>query len=140
MATDVQTANQPAVTNEPSMTGLVTGILHDVEQLFKQQVVLFKHEVREDLHRSLVAGSLLIGGGVVAALGVFVFFLGLPLLLTWATEVPLWASFLIVGTAILVLGLVVLYAGKKKFDSFNPLPDQTAEALKENVQWIMKPK
>jgi uncharacterized membrane protein len=139
MAADVQTTNQPAAGNE-TITGLITGILHDAEQLFKQQIALFRHEVREDFRQMALAALLLLVGGVVAGLGVLVLVLALPLLLTWATTIPLWASFTIVGAAILVVGAVLLHTGKKKFNSFNPLPDQTAEALKENIQWIMKPK
>ena len=31
-------------------------------------------------------------------------------------------------------------AGKKKFESFNPLPDKSTEALKENLEWKTKPR
>jgi len=30
----------------------------------------------------------------------------------------------------------LFYAGKKRLDSFNPLPDQSVQALKENVQCL----
>lgn len=138
MATDVQ-AGAPA--GNESVTGLVTGIIHDAQELFKQQIALLKHEVREDVRRTAVASLALAAGALVLALGALLLVVMLPLLLSYLVPtLPLWASFGIVGGAIAVVGLVLLYAGKKKFDSFNPLPDETAEALKENVQWIMKPK
>jgi hypothetical protein len=144
MASDVTTTNptptsQPA-NNEASLTGLVTGILHDTEQLFKQQFALLKHEVREDMRKTAMASAAMAAGATVTVLGVLVLVLGVPRLLAWATDMPVWAWFLIVGAVITVAGLCLLYAGKKKFDSFNPLPVETAEALKENVQWILKPK
>jgi uncharacterized membrane protein len=141
MAADVQPGAPAPAANNESLTALVTGILHDAEQLFKQQVTLLKHEVREDVRKTAVASAPLVAGGVVLALGVFFVLLGVPLLLAWALPaVPLWAWFMTWGAIIAVAGAVLLYAGKKKFDSFNPLPVETAEALKENVQWIMKPK
>jgi MFS family permease len=139
MATDVTTPNQPA--NNESITTLVTGILHDAEQLFKQQVALLKHEVREDLRKTAAASLTLAVGAGLAVLGGLLFVVGFPLLLHWGLPgVPLWAWFLIVGAVLGIVGLGLIFAGKKKFDSFNPLPNETAEALKENVQWIMKPK
>jgi hypothetical protein len=147
MATDVQTTNPTTPPADPaappsneSLTGLVTGIIHDAEQLFKQQIALLKHEVRDDVRKTAGASAMLVVGAVVTALGLFFLAVGLPLLLAWATGMPRWAWFLIVGAVIAAGGACLLYAGKKKFDSFNPLPDETAEALKENVQWIMKPK
>ncbi len=73
-------------------------------------------------------------------MGSFLLCLAVPLLLWWLTELPLWGCFAIVGGCLVVVGACLAYLGKKKFDSFNPLPDETAEALKENVQWIAKPK
>ena len=53
---------------------------------------------------------------------------------------PLWASFLIVGGAFAVLSAVLIGVGIQRFRSFNPLPDQSVEAFKENVRWMTNPK
>jgi hypothetical protein len=134
MANDVQTGN------DASVTALVTGIIHDAEELFKQQIHLLKHEVRDDLRKTAFAAGSLVAGVFVLGMGAFMFCLAVPLLLWWLTELPLWSCFAIVGGCLVVVGACLAYLGKKKFDSFNPLPDETAEALKENVQWITKPK
>ena len=142
MASDAQTTN-PATTAAPteSVTSLVTGILGDAERLLKQQFRMLKHEVREDLRKTAAASMSMAAGGLVLLYGVLLLLFALPLLLaTYVPAVPLWAWFAIVGAVVTVAGACLLYAGKKKFDSFNPLPDETAEALKENVQWITKPK
>jgi hypothetical protein len=137
MANDVQTSS------EPSVTSLVSGILKDAEELLKQQVVLFKHEVKDDLRKTRDAAlPLVIGAGVLAVSGLLLCW-GLVHLLSWAAgpdRLPLWGSFWIVGGVLALTGGVLAYLGKKKFDSFNPLPEESAEALKENVQWIVKPK
>jgi hypothetical protein len=134
MATDVHTSSEPSVTN------LVTGIVHDAQELMKQQVALFKHEVREDLRKTRDAVAALAAGAMVAALGGFMFLFASAFLIHEAGGLPQWASFGIVAVAFLCLGVGLLFAGKKRLDSFNPLPNETAEALKENVQWIVKPK
>jgi hypothetical protein len=55
-------------------------------------------------------------------------------------DLSLWNSYLIVGGVLTIIGGVLIYLGKKRFDSFHPLHDETAQALKENVEWITKPK
>jgi len=123
-----------------TLTELVTGIVNDLQELFKQQMTLLKHEVHEDLRKTVAAVSACAAGGAVTVVGAFLLGFGLVHLLTWASEMPLWVSFLIFAGVFLLTGAVLVYAGAHKFTTFNPLPEESAEALKENVQWIMKPK
>jgi uncharacterized membrane protein YqjE len=126
---------------EGSMTGLVTGIMNDAQDLVKQQFALLKHEVKEDLHKTLQAAIALGIGVAVALVGALSLWLALVYLLAWAFPVvPDWGWFAIVGVLFLVAGALIFYAGKAKLESFNPLPDESAQALKENVQWITRPK
>jgi len=141
MATDVQHRNDAAHGDDASLTGLVKGIIDDVQALTKQQFALLKQEVKEDLGKTAQAGTLL-GIGVVALLiGVLLLCLTIPLLLNWAfPTLPLWGAFAIVTGVVLAAGLGLFFVGLKKFQSFNPLPDRTAEALKENLQCLTNPK
>jgi len=135
MATDVKPAP------DTSLTELVTGILHDAQDLIKQQFDLLKVEVLDDLRKTRDAGILMGLGVGVALVGGLLLILMLVYLLNWAVpDLPLWASFGIWGVIACVAGLGLFYAGKQKFASFNPLPNQTAQALKENVKWITNPK
>jgi hypothetical protein len=127
-------------TGEASLTSLVRGIVNDAQELFRQQLALFKSEFHEDMRRTREAALSLVAGAAVAFFGAFLLLFGLVYLLSWATNMPLWVSFLIIGGIVLVIGLGLLYAGKKRFESFNPLPDQSARALRENVQWITNPR
>jgi hypothetical protein len=140
MANDLQTSS------DTSVVSLVTGIINDAQELFKQQLALFKYEVREDLRKSREAAlSLAIGAGI-AFVGVVLLCFMLVHLMHWAIPaaggpvVPLWVCYATIGGVLTLLGGALIYAGKKKFDSFNPLPDQSVEAIKENMQWIMNPK
>lgn len=133
MATDLQSPP------EPQLAGLVGGILNDAQELFKQQIALVRHEVKEDFRKSKEA-AVPLGIGLWLA-GVGSVLLGITLALVLAeTGLPLWASFAIVGTVVSLAGAGLFYAGKQKFQSFNPLPDQSAKALEENLEWITKPK
>jgi uncharacterized membrane protein YqjE len=123
-------------TSEASVTSLVRGILNDAQELFRQQTALFKAEVREDMRKAREAALSLVVGVGVAFFGLLLLLFALVYLLSWASGLHEWASFAIVGGIVLVIGLALVYAGKKRFESFDPLHDQTAQALKENVQWI----
>jgi hypothetical protein len=132
MANDLQTGS------ETSVTSLVTGILNDAQELIKQQLALFKREVQEDIRKTKeAASSLALGVGTSVAGGSLLCFMIVHLLhWAWPDQLPLWGCFGIVGGVLTVTGCALAYAGKKKFESFNPLPDESAQAMKENVQWL----
>jgi len=136
MATDLKPAP------DTSVTELVTGILHDAQDLIKQQFELLRVEVKDDLRKTRDASLLMGVGGLVGLVGLIHLTLMLVYLLFWATNehLPLWACFAICGGVAVIAGGALIYAGMNKFSTFSPLPDQTAQALKENVQWLTKPK
>ena len=123
-------------TGEPSVTSLVGGIMNDAQELFRQQMAVFKAELRDDMRKTKEAARSLVIGVGVAFFGVLLLLFALVYLLNWASGLQVWASFAIVGGIVLAVGLALIYAGKKRFESFHPLSDQSAQALRENVQWI----
>ena len=133
MATDLK---ENAQANAPSVTGLVTGIVNDTQELIKQHLELFRTEVKEDFTKTKQAIIPIVIGVVVLAVGALLVCFTLVYLLHWAARLELWACYAIVSGAFIVLGGILVYAGKKQFDSFNPLPDKT---IKE-IQWTIKPK
>jgi hypothetical protein len=122
------------------VTSLVTGIVSDVQELLGQQLALFKRELESDLSKTRDAALTLLVGLGIAGVGAGMLFLMLVHLLHWATDIPLWGCHGLVGGGLALVGGALFYAGKKKFDTFNPLPDESVHALKENVQCLMKPK
>jgi len=134
MADNLQTSS------EPSVTALVTGIINDGQELLKQQLTLFKAEVRDDLQKTKEASTSLALGGLVLLVGGILLCLMLVYLLHELAGWRLWSSYALVGGVIAVIGGVLTVRGVQQFKSFNPLPDQTAEGLKENLQWTTKPR
>jgi CHASE3 domain sensor protein len=135
MRTDVQ---DPA---ELSVTALLKGIISDAQVLFKQQLELTRQEIKEDMQRSRDAAIVLAVAIGITMLGVGMMLVMVPLMLHWLwPDLPLWAAFAIVGGVLAAAGGALLYGAIKKFESFNPLPDKSLDALKENVQWITNPK
>jgi hypothetical protein len=134
MATDMQTGS------EPSMASLVKGVIDDVQHLTKQQFELLKQELKEDMTKTGHAMLPMVIGLVVALIGALLLGHALALgLHALFPQLPLWAAYLIVGGAITGLGVALVLMGLAKFRTFNPLPDRSLDALKENVQCLTHP-
>ena len=140
--------NEARSTAEPSTTGLLGGIISDFGDLIKQEIRFAKAEFKSDFTKAREAATALgIGLGVASLSGLLLIWM-LVHLLHWATSpagtdpatLPLWACFGIVGLVFGVIGGALVMAGIRKFQSNNPLPDQTAQTIKENVQWIANSK
>jgi hypothetical protein len=133
---DLQTTHDPGTNH--SLAPLLTGIVNDVQDLLKQNLALFKVEVREDVRKTKEATAALGAGGALAAVGGLHLSLMLVFLLALIPGIPLWVCFGIVGAVFVGVGLALFLRGKNKLESFNPLPGESAEALKENVQCLTK--
>jgi uncharacterized membrane protein YqjE len=125
--------SDPAATAE-----LVGGILSDAQELVSQQLELFKVEVQDDVRRSMRATAL-IGAGLGFLMNAIVF-LGLTLayLLHEGAGWSLAASMGLTTLVVVLLGGGLVAVGVWLFRSFNPLPDETAAALQENVEWLQQ--
>ena len=82
-----------------------------------------------------------IGIGLLAAAATFAFFAVLVLLaaaiLGLGTVLPLWASALIVGGGILLIGLILALAGMASLKKgVPPAPTETIESIKKDVRVI----
>jgi|SRR4051812_2596732 len=142
MATEVQN------TSDTSVATLVSGIVTDVQDLIKQQLQLTRKEIEADFRKTREAASVLMIGIGILFFGFFALCLMLAHLIHHLTlpagqvstydpaGIPLWGCYGIVAALFLAVGGGLAFAGKKKFDSFNPLPDESAKVLQENVEWI----
>jgi len=135
---------------EPSISALLKGVLDDAMELMRQQFAMLKAEMRADFHK-------VVGGLIPLALGIAPLLLGalmlcftLVHLIHWIAtpasaptadpaSVPLWGCYAIVSGAFLLTGAALLGLGVYRLKSVNPLPDESAKALEENVKWLMNP-
>jgi Putative Actinobacterial Holin-X, holin superfamily III len=142
MAAEVQNRCEPAVST------LVSGIVTDLHDLFKQQLQLTRREIEEDLRKAREAAFLFaLGAGICFLGGVALCFMMVHLLHWLASPhgtdpawLPLWACHGGVGLVLVVIGASLAYTGRQKLQSVNPLDNPATEALQENVQWLTTPK
>jgi hypothetical protein len=118
------------------LVSLVGGIASDAKELLLQEVALAKLEVQYELREAKTkAIALGIGIGVCALGGVFLLLMLVHVLAAF-TSVPLWGCFGIVGSPLVVLGGVLLVAGKTKGDGLDAVPPRPVERTKERAQWL----
>lgn len=139
MSTDLQTPYSKTE-HDPSLTQLLSGIVTDAQTLFSQQLAMFRTEIKMDVRRTKQALVALICGLAIASIGVILLCFGLVYALEAFAKLPLWACFAIVGGLFAAGGGLAFYSALRQFQEFNPLPDESAQALKENVQWISQPR
>jgi len=141
-------ATQVPSSAEPGFTTLVREIVNDIGDLVKQEIRFARAEIKADLRKTREAVTLLALGAGSAAVGMVLLALTAVYLLHWLTaptgadpsSVPLWGCFAIVTVVFLGAGAGLLLAAKKMFDSYSPLPVQTVQTVKENVEWITSSK
>jgi hypothetical protein len=122
---------------EFSVTSLLKGIVSDAQELIQQQLALFRAEIKDDFRKTVgILITIVSGAFMVAVGGALLCFMLVYLLNSVAPVLPLWGCFGIVGGGVALIGGIVAYAAVARFKTFNPLPDESVQALQENVQWI----
>ena len=122
----------------PSFVSLLGGIANDATELLLREVALTKLEVQYELRKAKTAAIALgIGIGTIATGGILLMLM-LVHVLAALTVVPLWGCYGIVGSTLVVLGAVLLAAGKTKAKELDVVPQRTVERIKESAQWLTK--
>lgn len=113
---------------------IVKRLSQETSTLVRQEMDLAKAEMAAKA-RQAGMGAGLIGGALVlalAAVGALVAFL----ILLLAEGLADWGAALIVAGALLVLAAVLALVGRKKLrQATPPVPEQTVETVKEDVEW-----
>lgn len=115
---------------------LVSGVVSDLQDLFRAEIALAKTELKEDAQATGKAAGMMVGGGVVGLVG----FIILMLAATWALALvlPLWLSALIVAAVLFVVAAVLVLMGKKELSATKMGPEQTIATLKEDQEWAKR--
>jgi len=143
MSTDESTRSSPTIEQphdpsqpiEPdqSLGELLGRVSRDFSELVSTQVELAKVEIREEIAAAGRGAGILTGGAFCAYLAVML----LSFAAAWGLSeiVPEGVAFLIVGAVYAVAAAVLLPKGKERLSQVRPVPEKTAETVKEDVQW-----
>jgi VIT1/CCC1 family predicted Fe2+/Mn2+ transporter len=131
MATRNQTDNE---LRERPIGEVARELTTDLSLLVRQEIELAKAEMAEK-GRTAAPGLGMFGGASITALcaaGAITAFL----ILVFSLFLPDWAAALIVGAVLAAATLVLVRQGKERVaDAGKPVPEQTIETVKEDVEW-----
>ena len=139
------TVNGPDL-RKRSTIGLVKDLTYQVSTLVHQEVDLVKLEVHENVELAKqemaekgktagigVAAFAAAGGAALLALGALTAFLVLAL----DGVMPNWLAALCAALLWVVVAIPLALYGRKKIDEVGtPVPKQTIESVKEDVEWL----
>lgn len=119
-------------TDDRPLSELLSQVTDEIATLFRKEVELARAETSEQVSRAAKAGAML---GAAAVVGLLTLIL-LASAAAWGLSevVPEGVAFLIVALVFGLVAAVLASAGKKKIAAVNPMPDQTVQTLKADVQ------
>jgi len=119
-------------TDERSLSELVSEVTGEVATLFRKEVELARVETTEQVSRAAKAGGMLGAAAVIGFLDLILF----SFAAAWALSevVPEGVAFLIVAIVFAIVAGVLFMAGKKRIANINPVPTQTVQTVKADVQ------
>ena len=106
----------------------------DVSLLVRQEIELAKAEMGQKARTAAPGIGMFGGAGIVAlcAAGALTAFA----VLVFSIFLPEWAAALIIGAVLAALAVELVRQGKQRVaDAGKPIPDQTIETVKEDVEW-----
>ena len=123
-----------SVDDSASVGSLLKQLAHEATAMLRNEVALARSEARESMQSTKNGVAAVATGGVVA-LGGFVVLL-MAGVYALATTMALWLSALIVGAVVLLAGVLMIQAGKKKFSSDELRPERTIDSLHKSTDAI----
>lgn len=123
---------------QESFGELLSGLASDTSLLVKQEIELAKVEVSAKAKQAGKGAGMLAGAGVVGLLALMTLTAFLVIVLDAFLE--LWLAALLVLVLWTAVAAVLALSGKKQLqEAAPPVPEQTTQTLKEDVQWAKHP-
>jgi uncharacterized membrane protein YqjE len=113
---------------------LITEMTGEIGALVRKELELAKVETKQEVTNAAKAGGLF--GGVAVTGHMALLFISLAVAWGLAAALPRGVAFLIVGVLYAVAAAVLFVAARKRAQQVNPVPEQTVETLKEDVEWL----
>ncbi len=123
---------EPTTADKP-LGQLLGEVVSEMGTLVRQEIALAKVETKEELTQvGKAAGT---AGAAAVAAHMALLFLSLALAWVLSQAINRAAAFAIVGVLYAAAAGLLVLTAKKQAQSINPVPEQTIETLKEDVQW-----
>jgi hypothetical protein len=126
----------PGSADNTSIGALIRQLTREVPELFTKELALAKTELQQSL-TTLKAGLAAVAGAAVVLLAGLIILL-LAVVYALAMIMQPWLAALIVGGVTLIIGFVMLAAGKKQFEPSHFTPDKTIHAVQQDKEALKR--
>ena len=122
------------VDDDRSVGQLLGDVTRELQALVRKELELARAETKEELQRAGAVGKRF----GVAALAGYLAVVMLSFAAAWALTavMPTGWAFFAVGVVLGVVAGAMALQGRRRLREFHPVPQETAETLKEDVQWL----
>ena len=122
------------VDDDRSVGQLLGDVTKELQALVRKELDLAKAETKEELQRAGAAGKRFGVAGLAGYLAVVM----LSFAASWALTavMPTGWAFFAVGAVLGLVAAAMVLQGRRQLREFHPVPQETAETLKEDVQWL----
>ena len=119
--------------NGRTMSEVLQDIVSNIQEIVRSEFRLAKVEIHEETTKAVHSSIPLVIGVLLSlyALG----FILLAVVHALSMVVDAWLAALIVGAAVLVISMILVSVGRKRFKQVKVVPEKTVVTVKENVQW-----
>jgi uncharacterized membrane protein YqjE len=119
-----------------SVVTLLRRLTHELSTLLRQEIRLATVEISGALKRAVAGTLATASGGAVLFAGLLVLLAAAVLGL--ATVLPAWASALIVGVVVSVIGLILVLSGAKQLNPSALEPERSVRSLAKDKDVLMR--
>ena len=119
---------------ERSVADVLQDVLRNLQEIVRSEMRLAKVEIRDEA-RQAVSSGIWIAAGLVGALSAWSFLLWTVAYLL-ATRMSTWAATLTVAVVLACAAAVLIIGGIRRVKHVQPIPEQTVESIKENLEWM----
>lgn len=120
--------------SEASVGVLLRELAHEVPSLVTKEIALAKSEARESMRATRAGVAAVATGGAVAMSGLIA--LVFAAVFALSEVIAPWAAALTVGAVVMLVGYVMVQAGKKKFAAESLRPERTMHSLNKDKNAI----
>jgi len=110
-------------------------IARDGLSLIQQEVELARQETLEKLTPAAQSTGLVVGGGLLAAIGST--YLADAIVRLLATFMPHWLASFLFGAGLTAGGIAMIQRGTSEFKSLSLIPEKTINSLREDKAWLV---
>jgi len=117
---------------ERTLGQLVADATHDISSIVRSEVALAKAELTADAKKAGAGAGMFATAGILAFLALILLLISAAYGLVAAGLAP-WAAFLIVAGVLLVIGVILVLAGKHNIGSLKGKPERAIKSAQDTI-------